>query len=247
MLMNSATFQRLATVSTTGFPVGLPDFLRRPHRADISRSLLLSERIFTQATTNRLHPKTKKEPNHCPSRVRAGARRWLIVNLSAKKMIIRDAVLSDAPDIAWLTSQLGYSADAAAIADRLAKAADRPELIVLVAIFEEKVVGWLQAQASEVLESGFRVEIVGLVVSESCRRRGAGRHLVQHAEQWAVKIGAPAIVARSNSQRVESQIFYPALGFTPSKTQTVYRKTLKETPNQAPKPTSGLRPAAADL
>jgi Zn-dependent peptidase ImmA (M78 family) len=67
--------------------------------------------------------------------------------------------------------------------------------MVLVAVLEEKVAGWLHAHASEALESGFRAEIVGLVVSEGYRRRGVGRVLVQHAEQWARDIGAEAIVA----------------------------------------------------
>ena len=105
---------------------------------------------------------------------------------------------------------------------------NRPEQLVLVAILEGQIAGWLQAQASEVLESGFRVEIVGLIVSESFRRRGVGRCLVERAEQWAKEIGAPAIVVRSNLKRVESHIFYPALGFSSSKSQAVYRKTLNQ-------------------
>jgi GNAT superfamily N-acetyltransferase len=77
-----------------------------------------------------------------------------------------------------------------------------------------------------VLESGFRVEINGLIVSPEARRRGVGRALVSRAEEWALQVGAEAIVVRSNVQRIESHAFYPALGYDVSKTQTVYRKRL---------------------
>ena len=141
-------------------------------------------------------------------------------------MTIRDAVPSDAAEISGLTRQLGYAAEAEAIAGRLARITDRRKQVVLVAVLEKKIAGWLQAQATEIMESGFRVEIVGLVVGESWRRRGVGRLLVQQVEQWAMEVGAETVVVRSNTQRVESHRFYPALGFSPSKMQAVYRKHL---------------------
>lgn len=90
------------------------------------------------------------------------------------------------------------------------------------------VVGWLQAHASESLESGYRVEIVGLIVGDGCRRRGIGRALVQQAERWASDIGSDVVVVRSNTKREEIHDFYPALGFSAAKTQEVYRKQLQD-------------------
>jgi GNAT superfamily N-acetyltransferase len=148
-------------------------------------------------------------------------------------LTLRAATTSDSAEIARLTGELGYAADPAAIARRLARIADRPDQLVLVAVLDGRVAGWLQAHASDVLESGFRVEIVGLIVGEDCRRRGVGRRLVQRAEQWAVEVGASAVVVRSNTRRTESHLFYPALGFSASKTQAVYRKPL---PNDASHP-----------
>jgi predicted N-acetyltransferase YhbS len=162
-------------------------------------------------------------------------------NQSLQTMIIRDAVISDAAEIARLTGELGYPANAEETAGRLSRVGDRQKQVVLVAVLEGKIAGWIQAQASEVLESGFRVEIVGLVVAESCRRCGVGRRLVEETERWASDVGAPAIVVRSNAKRVESHIFYPALGFSSSKTQAVYRKLLKKESNQAPEPTAPSR------
>jgi GNAT superfamily N-acetyltransferase len=86
------------------------------------------------------------------------------------------------------------------------------------------ICGWLQAHHSDALESGSRVEIVGLIVSDGMRRRGVGRGLVAQAETWAAEISAEAVVARSNAKRIESHAFYPSLGYLPSKTQVVYRK-----------------------
>jgi len=141
-------------------------------------------------------------------------------------LTLRNAIHSDSVEIARLTNELGYSADPKVISERLAGIAGRREQLVLVAILEESVVGWLQAHASVALESGLRVEIVGLIVTENARREGIGRSLVQRAEQWARELGAMTVIVRSNTQRIESHHFYPALGFSTSKTQTVYRKHL---------------------
>ncbi|ATC64247.1 hypothetical protein CMV30_09930 [Nibricoccus aquaticus] len=148
-------------------------------------------------------------------------------------MTIRDALLSDAAAIARLTGELGYVANAQAISDRLSKIIGNPDHLMIVASFKEEIVGWLQAHASEVLESGFRVEIVGLIVDGNARRLGTGRSLVQRAEQWASAINASAVVVRSNTVREESHLFYPAIGFIHSKTQAVYRKQLKETDSKS--------------
>ncbi len=141
-------------------------------------------------------------------------------------MILRHATLADAAAIAALTGELGYTADEAASRERLSKLLDRAECHLVVAEMKGAVAGWLQAVTGEVLESGFRVEIVGLVVGEKFRRRGVGRALVARAEVWARSLGAPAIVVRSNTLRTESHVFYPALGFESTKTQAVYRKHL---------------------
>lgn len=149
-------------------------------------------------------------------------------------MTIRCAALSDAAEIARLTAQLGYAADAETIGGRLSRLAGRPDHLVVVAAGEAGLAGWMHAHASDALESGFRVEIVGLVVAEDCRRRGVGRDLVRRVEQWAAEIGAEALVVRSNTKRIESRGFYLALGYSESKTQSVYRKRMANGTNGRP-------------
>ncbi|HXQ81642.1 MAG TPA: GNAT family N-acetyltransferase [Opitutaceae bacterium] len=138
---------------------------------------------------------------------------------------VRAANLGDARSIATLSGELGYPAEPATVRERLRRILARDDQRVIVAELPDgRACAWLQAHFSEALESGPRVEIVGLVVSDGMRRRGVGRSLVAQAESWAAEISADTVVARSNAKRVESHAFYPALGFLPSKTQVVYRK-----------------------
>ncbi len=138
---------------------------------------------------------------------------------------VRAAKLGDAPFLACLSRELGYPAEMKVVRERLRRILERDDQRVVVAETPDgRVCGWLQAHSSVAVESGLRVEIVGLVVSESMRRRGVGRCLVSVAETWATEISAETVVVRSNAKRVESHAFYPSLGYLPSKTQVVYRK-----------------------
>jgi len=138
---------------------------------------------------------------------------------------VRAATVKDAGPIAVLSGELGYPAEAKTVRERLRRILARDDQRVVVAVLPGgRICGWLQAHCNEALESGPRVEIVGLIVSSGVRRRGVGRSLVAQAETWAAEISADAVIARSNARRVESHAFYPSLGFLPSKTQVVYRK-----------------------
>jgi GNAT superfamily N-acetyltransferase len=140
-------------------------------------------------------------------------------------MSVRVATEGDAADIAPLAGELGYPADREVLSERLARMVGCRDYLVVVAQSErEELCGWLQAHYSVALESGSRVEIVGLVTSKPMRRRGVGRLLVERAEAWAAQVGAGAIVVRSNVKRTESHAFYTALGYVNTKTQSVYRK-----------------------
>lgn len=140
---------------------------------------------------------------------------------------LRRAIENDTPAIAQLTNTLGYTATAREIAQRLrAVGGSKTDLLVVAVDNNDTVIAWLQAHAAHILESGFRVEITGLIVSPSHRRLGIGAQLVDFGERWAADIDAGAVVVRSNIQRTESHVFYPALGYQPTKTQHVYRKTL---------------------
>lgn len=140
---------------------------------------------------------------------------------------IRRATVDDAETLALLAGELGYAAGAKDLRRRIeAVLASAADLLIVAVNSSDAVVGWLQAHASCIIESGFRVEITGLIVAAPARRQGVGRSLVAEAERWARTLSAQAVVVRSNVKRTESHAFYPALGYSPTKTQLVYRKPL---------------------
>jgi GNAT superfamily N-acetyltransferase len=142
---------------------------------------------------------------------------------------IRNATEADAGSIAKLAGELGYAANARIMRSRIqAILAADTDLLIVAVDSSDTPIGWLQAHAAHIVESGFRVEITGLIVSPAARRRGVGRALVAEAEHWARTLSAEAVVVRSNAKRVESHRFYPALGYARTKTQEVYRKSLGE-------------------
>lgn len=143
------------------------------------------------------------------------------------ELSVRRATASDAEAVAQMVVELGYPADAETIRARLARAnADSACLTAVAQLGTGQICGWIQARSSEVLESGLRVEIVGLVTASKMRRRGVGRRLVEYVEAWAKSLGLQVMVVRSNVNRVESHAFYPALGYAQTKTQHVYSKRL---------------------
>lgn len=148
------------------------------------------------------------------------------------EVTIRRATLDDAARVAELSDVLGYPVAGADLADRLGRLLARAGEVVLVAeTAPGRVVGWVHGAEQELLESGRRCEILGLVVDESQRARGVGRRLVQAVEAWAAARGLDRMAVRSNVARAESHPFYERLGYVRAKTQHAYRKRLDGGPH----------------
>ena len=141
---------------------------------------------------------------------------------------IRVATIADAAEIARLSAQLGYPAPVETFAARLRRLLDSRVHAVLVAVSDadRHLAGFIALEQRITLESGERVEIVGLVVDADARRGGVGRSLVTAAEQWAGDHGLDEVFLRSNVVRPEAHPFYEGLGYTRTKTQHAYRKRL---------------------
>ena len=136
---------------------------------------------------------------------------------------IRLMLESDAAAVTALAIELGYPNSIEDIKRRI-KTINASDLLLVAVDTTNRVVGFIQAHQVWIIEVGFRVEILGLVVSKAARRRGVGQQLIIEVEAWAKRNGAPAITVRSNTQRAESHIFYPAMGYKKIKTQAVYEK-----------------------
>lgn len=140
---------------------------------------------------------------------------------------LHEARIDDAAEIARLAGELGYPADVDAMHARLRELLPMPRHRIVVAQGErDELLGWIAVERRLTLESGERVEIVGLVVDAAVRGSGVGRELVADAEQWALAQGFDAIGVRSNVLREGSHPFYESLGFARVKTQHAYRKVL---------------------
>lgn len=142
------------------------------------------------------------------------------------ELIIRKARSEDAARIAELSGTLGYPVTADAMAERLGRMLPLETHTVFVAEASGNIVGWTHGAEQELLEMGFRCEILGLVVAEGQRGLGTGRRLVEAIEQWARARGLAQIFVRSNVIRPESHPFYERIGYERYKTQHAYRKQL---------------------
>ena len=143
---------------------------------------------------------------------------------AAEPLSVRRAREADAAELARLSGQLGYPADAALMGERLVRIGARADHAVFVAARDVApgLLGWIHVACGIHLESGESAEILGLVVDAAIRRGGVGRRLVEAAEQWSGAAGMARIVVRSNAARTEAHSFYPAMDYVLAKTQRVY-------------------------
>lgn len=139
---------------------------------------------------------------------------------------IRRADVGDAEAIAVLNRVLGRADGVEEVRESLSRLCTNGRDVILIAASHDgTALGWIHAGEREVLGSGRRCEILGLVVGEEARGRGVGRRLVAGAEEWATAGGLSEVVVRSNTRRLDSHPFYERLGYTRMKTQHVYRKS----------------------
>lgn len=138
----------------------------------------------------------------------------------------RAACTEDAAEIARLAAQLGYATSVEVMRERLALLLPHADHHISVVGEGGALRGWIAAERRRTLESGERVEIVGLVVDARFRGKGVGRLLVMDAEQWARTLGFQEICVRSNVLRDGSHPFYEQLGYVRRKTQHFYAKDI---------------------
>jgi GNAT superfamily N-acetyltransferase len=124
---------------------------------------------------------------------------------------IREARDGDCDSLARLIGQLGYTATAAEVAERLGLMEGR---VVLVAEIDGAVVGCLSTSVMRVLHRPAPVgRISMMVVDEGLRGRGIGARLVRAAERALAARGCYMVEVTSNLARTDAHRFYERLGY----------------------------------
>jgi len=144
---------------------------------------------------------------------------------------IRGATMDDSSALAALSTQLGYPTSPIQSANRLGVILDSKEHAILVAcLVDGTVVGWVHVFLSFRVESDPFAEIGGFIVTEEFRRQGIGKCLLSSVEEWVLQSGITKLRVRSRSNRVDTHTFFKRLGFSKSKQQHVFDKSLKADP-----------------
>ena len=142
--------------------------------------------------------------------------------------LIRNASESDAPTIAALSFQLGYTVSVETTLQSLQAINQNPNDIIRVAMHEKKVIGWIHVFLAIRLESASFCEIGGLVVDEQFRRMGIATQLIDHIKPWCAGTGTNILRVRSNIKRADAHQFYLQSGFSEVKQQKVFEITIEK-------------------
>ena len=143
------------------------------------------------------------------------------------------AETADAPELARLSTQLGYPMTEGEARERLAILLGESDHRLFVARIGGRAAGWLQVSRTRIFETPDSAEIAGLVVDESERGRGIGPLLLRAAEDWARGSGCLALRVRSNVTRERAHAFYRREGYRDVKKQCVFEKPLVDRPAEA--------------
>ncbi|MBS7590111.1 GNAT family N-acetyltransferase [Ancylobacter defluvii] len=120
----------------------------------------------------------------------------------------------DAPAISVLMRGLGFKHSVEEIARRLALASDRKMDPAFLAEQRDAPVGLLALHIAPLLFYPQPLaRITTIVVTETARRRGVGRSLVEFARAVAKRAGCDTLELTSGLGRTEAHTFYEAVGF----------------------------------
>jgi ribosomal protein S18 acetylase RimI-like enzyme len=127
---------------------------------------------------------------------------------------IRDARADDAPALAALIGQLGYSNSTDAVVRRLARLQASEADRVVVAEVAGEVVGLASLHTSLTVEyDDPAAKLSAIVVDSGHRRLGIGAALVRAMEAEARARGCCLIFLTTAERRSEAHAFYRRLGF----------------------------------
>ena len=130
-------------------------------------------------------------------------------------LLIRDAEVADAAELAPLMEALGYPADPATLRERLIRlqATDATGR-VLVARLGGVLLGFATLHCTPTLHRPTWVgRITGIAVVPEGRKAGVGRRLVEEAERYFLSLGLTRIEVTSGPTHEQAHPFYRRLGY----------------------------------
>src|SRR5262249_9452299 len=133
--------------------------------------------------------------------------------LGVENVLVREAGLQDAAEVARLLGQLGYPTDAGTVERRLDELLASPADDLLVAELGGRVVGYAGLHVSLALErDGPAGKLSGIVVDADVRSLGIGRRLVEAIEAEARRRGCVLLFLTTAQRPCGAHAFYLAPG-----------------------------------
>jgi GNAT superfamily N-acetyltransferase len=153
---------------------------------------------------------------------------------NATSLTIRPAARPDAQALVGLISQLGYDRPLLAVQHHIENLDFHASTqVVLVALFEETIIAWIEASIERYLQSPPFALITGLVVDQAHRGGNIGKLLCKEVERWATERGVDTVRVTSRSTRERAHQFYLRDGYRQTKTSLVFEKVLGKIPAKA--------------
>ena len=139
-----------------------------------------------------------------------------------QEVSIRTMQAADAEAVNILTGQLGYSINIEQVKCNLEMLLSDNNAAAFVAVFNNRVVGWITVAGVVTLESPPYCEIRGLIVDEQLRNKQIGKALIEKTKQWCRDKSRERLRVRCNVVRKASHAFYIHLGFKEKKEQKIF-------------------------
>jgi GNAT superfamily N-acetyltransferase len=131
----------------------------------------------------------------------------------------------DAHAVAALLGELGYPSSGDQVSARVARIAQDPSTVLLVAELDGEVAGLAALHLQQLIErDDVGCSLTAMVVGERFRRRGVGARLTDAIEAEARARGCERIALNTAHRRADAHAFYEARGYEHSGRR--YVKTL---------------------
>jgi GNAT superfamily N-acetyltransferase len=124
-------------------------------------------------------------------------------------MVIRNAVIGDAPQLMPLLAQLGYTNIEVNEIGKKIEYYSRPDYALLVSLAEDSVNAFIALHIFEMFHSIGKVgRITAFCVDQNFRSKGIGSKVLKEAELYLINNNCSRIEVTSNNRRKEAHSFY---------------------------------------